>query len=72
MLEVQALRFARMFSRQVALVITPAQAQEFQENLQAGKKKALAELDSKALEAFLEADHQFLKAQAEGRLKIRS
>jgi hypothetical protein len=68
MLDVQALRFARMFRRQVDLRITQREAEDFLLDLFESRRQAEAKGESTA--PFDEAEAEYLRADAEGRLKL--
>jgi hypothetical protein len=69
MQEVQALKFARSFTRQVDLVVTQEWVDNWMRDLESSL--AVAQNDGKDTENFLKAEEEFVRGCDEGRIIIR-
>ena len=69
MLEVQALKFARSFARQVDLIVTKEWTDNWLRDLYDSFEKA--QKDGKSTENFLKAEEEFIRGRHEGRIIVR-
>ena len=69
MLEIQALKFARTFKKQVDLIVTEEWTRNWLRDLYESHEKA--ERDGKSTEYFLQAEEEFIRGRHEGRIIVR-